>query len=193
MKAAWIKNCSILDSEYEYYAEAIVNAVIICISRFQEMHTIYIASQGTSNSEKSRLQEVEKNIYLLTTTLADELFLIDGLITAYGNEKVDQFLFKSMARLISLDIVKDILQIVELILAGFKFLDESHLRLALNIIATLCGKGFLRLLSTLRRNQVVKSLAAFLGSDKVDMVDCNLKLLLHYIVRYAQPDSIEGV
>ena len=64
LKAAWIKNCSTLDSEYEDYVEAIVNAVIICISRFQEMHTIYIASQGTSNSEKtSRLQEVEKNIY----------------------------------------------------------------------------------------------------------------------------------
>ena len=64
LKAAWIKNCSTLDSEYEDYVEAIVNAVIICISRFQEMHTIYIASQGTSNSEKtSRLQEVENNIY----------------------------------------------------------------------------------------------------------------------------------
>ena len=90
---------------------------------------------------------MEKNIYLLTTTLADELFLIDGLITAYGNEEVDQFLLKSMATLISLDIVKDILQIVELILAGFKFLDESHLRLALNIIATLYRKGLLSILS----------------------------------------------
>ena len=67
------------------------------------------------------------------------LFLIDFLIRA--DEEEDQFLIDSMKRLQRLDIVRDILQNVKLILAGFNFLNSYHLRLGLIIKTTLYAKA----------------------------------------------------
>ena len=180
LKAAWIKNYRHV-LVFEYYVDAIVDAVIICVSRFKEMHAIAVAHRGSS--KRPRRHEVKKNI-ILKTALGHGLFLIDCLITA--DDEDAQFLIQPKERLRSLDIVKDILQMVELVLGGFKFLESSHLRLGLNITTTLYINGGL---SVMRRNEVVKSLGAFLRSDKVDMFDYNVKLLLDDIVRHAEADS----
>jgi hypothetical protein len=81
-----------------------------------------------------------------------------------------------------LDIVKDIVKMVELVLAGVKFFQSSHLGFGLNITAILCQEDKV---SVITRRNVVKVFGDFLGSDIVDEYDTQVKLLLQDIVRNA--------
>ena len=108
--------------DHEDYVDILVQVVIICIFRFESLHAAAVRHAHPSSDSNGRDQA--KNIYIISMALDQGLSLIDSLVTDYSNDSynyVDQ-----RERLQSLDIVKEIVRMVELVLSGFRFMEPSH-------------------------------------------------------------------
>ena len=68
--------------EYEFYVDALVNVVIIFISRFQDVHAAatHHSQVQTSLQDDHDAEEEEKNIHLISRALDQSLFLIDNIV-----------------------------------------------------------------------------------------------------------------
>jgi hypothetical protein len=175
LKSAWIRNKTICVAEFDY-VDIIVNVVNICISRFKDMHAAAIADRAkpiSTSDTNSRHEddEVEKNINLISVALDRGLWLINSILTATSHEGEGEFFSDSEQKLQYLDTVGVIVRMVELVLAGFKYVWSSHLLLGINIAATL-GRG----------NEVDQVFGDFLGSEIVDEYDPRVKLSLQNMV-----------
>jgi len=69
---------------------------------------------------------------------------------------------------------------VELVLAGFKYLGSTHLQFGINIVVTLLKEE-----SSERKDDVLRVLGAFLGSDMWMRYDSRVKLLLQEFMHSA--------
>lgn len=180
LKASWIKHSSLV-SDCEQYVDVLVNAVIICISRFESLHAAAVRhvrsrSDGTGH-------EQAKNIHMISMALDQALSLIDSLATDYPN---DSYSYQK-ERLQSLDIVKEIVKMVELVLSGFKFMEPCHFRFGLNIARALYKHGGL---SVIRRKDV-DVFRKFLRSITGDEYGKRVKILLQGIIGDADAEYLK--
>ena len=181
LRAAWMKKqISCTDSEFNFL-RIVVRSVILCISRFRYLHNATVANEV----EKKNDEGEAKKVHLISVALEGGLSLINSIVTATSQEELEnQFFSKSKERLHELDIVREIVGMVKLILAGFKRLGSSHLEFGLNIAAVLLKEEGRR-----ERNDVVRVFGDFLGSGMVDEYDSHVKLLVQEIM---QNENVEA-
>jgi len=113
---------------------------------------------------------------MISMALDQALSLIDSLATDYPNDSYSYADQKE--RLQTLDIVKEIVRMVELVLSGFKFMQPTHFRFGLNIATALYKHGGL---SVIRRKDV-DIFRKFLRSITGDEYGKQVKLLLQGII-----------
>ena len=93
--------------------------------------------------------------------------MYDGSYEIYDYEK---------DKLVTLDIVKDLFQMVGLVVAGFEF-SPFHVEVALNIMTAICKSG-LRLIESNER----RVLADFLGSETINKYGTHVYNLLQELI-----------
>ena len=179
LHVAWMKNRKICFDIY--YVDALVNVVIICVSRFRELHVAATAhdAQASSRSISVICYENETNIKLIGAALDLGLSLISSLLTDTSlEEDEEEFLCESKIRLRNLDIVNEIVRMVKLVLAGCKFFHSIHFQFGINIAAALYKEE-----GGQKRNEVVEAFGDLLRSNIVDEFGTEVKLLLQDILR----------
>jgi hypothetical protein len=198
LKAASIN--SIRASDFPRYVDVLYTVVMRCVSRFQELHDFRaqpssisssheayqeaasLSSNGSSSFQEDQDHgEVENNIHMISMALDQGLFLIYSLLTLPHGEKEPHIYESPKKQLQSLDIIKQIVLMVELILAGNKFFQSCHLGFGLKItVALYKEKGSLR--QEMRKDEHVHVFRNFLGSKYVDEYGTEVKQFLEDIV-----------
>jgi hypothetical protein len=174
LDAAWTrnrKNCLVTD-----YVYALVNVVIICVSRFQDLHAAATTDDAQASSNSNSIIYHENNIKLISIGLDRGLSLINSLLTDASVSK--EFFCECKLTLQNLDIVTEIVRIVKLVLAGCKFFYSLHLIFGITIAAALDKEEGGR-----RRNDVVEAFGDLFRSTNVDEFGTEVKLLLQDIMR----------
>ena len=164
-----------------YYVDALVNVVIICVSRFRELHVAATAhdAQASSRSISIICYENETNIKLIGAALDLGLSLISSLLTDTSlEEDEEEFLCESKIGHRNLDIVNEIVRMVKLVLAGCKFFHSIQFQSGINIAAALYKEE-----GGQKRNEVVEAFGDLLRSNIVDEFGTEVKLLLQDILR----------
>ena len=157
---------------FEHYVDIVVNVVILCISRFRD----HVAAAPRGSSRGRALA--------ICIALTRGLQLIQYIAMAENLEGKDNYDYEK-DRLKSLDIVKDIVRMVELVVAGFEF-RLFHVKIGLNIINALCKSGH-----RVMKSNELRALADFLGCEIVNNYDTNVKELLHEITTHRSTISTD--
>ena len=160
LKTAWIWNRPSL-LHFDDYVDVLVNVVILCISRYQE-HLV------ASRHEAARC---------IGKALNGALELIKGLLKAEDSEHYS-YVDEKM-RLEQLDIVKDIVRILQLVRAGFKF-KPSHVRFGLVIMAEAVKSGRKKL-----RKREIEVFVDFLAYDTTKKYSTHVRQLFEHITAMA--------
>ena len=136
------------------------------------MHTTIMADQDETISKSNTTNHIHnydeetRDVDLISIALEGGLYLINSMMVA-------AMTYEAKKKLEELDIVRQIVRMVELVLEGFKYLKSNHLKYGINIVAAL-----LKEIVYERRNDVVRVFQDFMASNIVDDYDSHDKMLL---------------
>ena len=119
LRAAWLCQRNAL-IDFDNYVDVVVDVVILCISRFRD--NVAVASPGSRTS------------VTIGKALSRGLKLIQYIATYDGDYGIYDY---EKDRLVRLDVVKHLVQMVGLVVAGFEF-TPFHVELGLNIMTAIC-------------------------------------------------------
>jgi len=121
-----------------------------------------------------------KTVDLISVALEGGLWLINYILTSTSHEGENEFFSELKKTLQESDIVTQIVRMIELVLASFKSMGSSHLHFGINIMVALLKEE-----GSEGRDDVVRVVGDFLGSNMVDEYDSCVKLLLQEFMHNA--------